>query len=162
LAFQRLAKPKISDLDTTIVEQNVVRFDIPMHDVAAGENLESLHHLPEEIKCSLFREGTFLLHEFIHSAAVAILIDKVEIIGSFEHVDVLDDVGTVLEGGKNVDFVDRAFLEFGDLFEFFSLNHLYCNLLLGHQMNCFVHFGVNSLPQMLLKLVVLYYLPHHQ
>jgi len=133
-----------------------------MHNVTARKNLESLHHLPEEIKSSLLRERPFFLHQFIHCAAVAILIHKVEIIRSFEHVDVFDDIRAVLESGKYVDFVNCAFLEFGDLFEFLSLNHLYCNLLLSHQMNRFVDFCVNSLPQRLLKFVVLNYFPHHQ
>jgi hypothetical protein len=36
------------------------------------------------------------LHEFVERAAVAVLVDEVEIVGGFEHVDVFDDVWAAL------------------------------------------------------------------
>jgi len=52
--------------------------------------------LSEEVKSSLFRERAFFLHQFVHSTTVAILIDKVKVVGSFKHIDVLDDIGAAL------------------------------------------------------------------
>lgn len=68
-----------------------------MHDVAAGEYPKGFDDLSEEEQCAFFWEGAFLLHEFVKGAAVAVLIDEVEVISSLEHVDVFDDVGAGLE-----------------------------------------------------------------
>jgi hypothetical protein len=35
------------------VEENVIGFDVSVHDVASGEDLESLYYLTEIDKCSL-------------------------------------------------------------------------------------------------------------
>ena len=50
------------------------------------------------------------MHKFIEGSSVAELVDEVEVVGSFEHVDVFDDVGAGLEGGEDVDLVHGAFL----------------------------------------------------
>jgi len=64
-----------------------------MHYVAAGEYFKSLDHLFEISKCSLLWEGSLLLHEFIKCSSIAIFIDEIEVIGCFEHIDVLNNVG---------------------------------------------------------------------
>lgn len=78
------------------MQQNVVWFDVAMHNISPGKHLEGLYHLPEEEQCPFFGEGALFLDELIHGAAVAVLIDEVKVIGSFEHIDVFDDVRTVL------------------------------------------------------------------
>ena len=92
---------------------------------------------------------------------VAVLIDEVVIVGSLEHIDVFDDKWTGLERGENIDFVDSAFLEFGDLFELFCVNHLDGHFLLGDQVNRLVNLRVHTLSQLLFQLVILDYLAHH-
>jgi len=144
------------------MKQDVVRFYISVHDVATGKHFECLHHLPEEIQGPFLGEGAFLLHQFVHRASVTILIDEVEIVGSLKHIDVFDDVGAALKSRKNVDLVDSAFLQLGDLFKFLSLDDLDSNLLLGHQMYRFVDLSVDTFSQMFLQLVILYDLAHHR
>jgi len=85
------------------------------------------------------------LHQFIKSASVAELVDKVEVIGGLEHVDVFDDVGAGLEGREDVDLVDGAFLQLGDLSEFLGLDNFNCDFLLGDHVDCLIHLGVDSL-----------------
>jgi hypothetical protein len=108
--FQRFTKSKISNFDITIIHENVIWLDISVHDIATRKNLECLDNLLEVEENSLLGEGSLLLHEFIESSTVAVLIDEVEVVGGFEHIDVLDDVGAALEGGKNVNFIDSALL----------------------------------------------------
>jgi len=90
------------------------------------------------------------LHEFVERAAVAVLVDEVEIVGGFEHVDVFDDIGAGLQRRKDIDLVDSALLKFGNLLELLRLHHLYRHLLLRHQVHRLVNLRVHSLPQLLL------------
>ena len=78
------------------MQEDVIGFDVSVHDVAFGEDFEGLDHLAEEEEGFFLVEGALLLHEFVHGAAVAELVDEVEVVCCFEHVDVLDDVGAVL------------------------------------------------------------------
>ena len=92
-----------------------------MHDVASGEYLEGLDYLPEKTKCLFLVERALFLHEFIEGSSVAVLVDEVEIVGSLEHVDILDDVGAGLQSREDVNLIDGAFLEFWDFSELFCL-----------------------------------------
>ena len=125
------------------------------------EHEQRLDDLLEIKQRSFLRKGTLLLHETVQSATVAVLIDEVVIIGSLEHIDVFDDKWTRLERGEDIDFVDSAFLEFGDLFELFCLNHLDGHFLLGDQVNRLVNLRIHALSQLLFQLVILDYLAHH-
>ena len=131
-----------------------------MHDVTAGEHFESFHYLSEISQRSFLGEGALLLHQLIESAAVAVLVHEIEIVGCFEHVDVFDDMGAALQRGQDVDLVDRALLQLGDLFELFGLDHLDGDFLLRDQVNRLVDLRVDALAQLLLQFVVLNYLPH--
>jgi hypothetical protein len=144
------------------MHEDIVRFDIPVHDIAAGKHLKRLHNLLEVKHGSLLRKRTLLLHDAVQGATVAVLIDEVEVVGSLEHVDVLDDIGAGLQRGQDVDLIDRALLQLGDLFELFGLDHLDGHFLLGDQVNRLVDLGIDTLAQLLLQLVVLDYLPHHR
>lgn len=93
-----------------MVDEDVIGFDIPVHNVISWQNFEGFNDLPEVDQTLFFREGSLFLHKFIEGASVAELVDEVEVVGSFEHVDVFDDVGAGLEGGEDVDLVDGAFL----------------------------------------------------
>jgi hypothetical protein len=125
------------------MKQNVVGFDITMHNISPRKHLEGFYHLPKEEKCPLFWEGAFFLHELIHGASVAVLVDEVKVIGSLEHIDVFDDVRAVLECGQDVDFVDCAFLKLRDFLELLSLNYLDGDLLFCLEVHSFVNFSIN-------------------
>lgn len=79
------------------MNQDVVRFDVPMHDIALRQHLKGLHHLSEKEKSPFLRERALFIHEFVHGAPVTELIDEVKVVGSFEHIDVLDYVRAVLQ-----------------------------------------------------------------
>jgi len=131
-----------------------------MHDVVFSQNPESLNDLFEVNQSSFFRERSFFLHEFIKSSSITILIDEVKVVGSFEHIDILDNIGAVLKSREDVDLIDRAFLQFRYLSEFFCLHDFNSYFLFCSHVNCLIHFCVDSFTELLFKLVVLDYFPH--
>jgi hypothetical protein len=137
------------------MHEDVVRFDIAMHNVVPGKYLEGLNDLAEVNQTLFLRQWAFFLEQFVEGASVAELVDEVEVVGCFEHVDVLDDVGAGLKGRQDVDLVDGAFLEFGDFSELFGLDDLDGDLLLGDHVDGFIDLGIDSLAELLFELVVL-------
>lgn len=142
------------------MHENIVRLKISMHDVILGEYFEGLNHLSEINEGSFLRERSFFLHEFIQCASITEFIDEIEVIDSFKHVNIFDDVGTVLDSRKNVDFVDSTFLKFRYLFELVSVNYFDSHLLFGFHMNGLVDLSIHTLSQLFLHRVVFDYLPH--
>ena len=100
------------------------------------------------------------MEQLVKSAPVAEFVNEVEVVGCFEHVDILDDVGARLEGREDVDLVDCAFLELGDLAKLLGLHHLDGHFLLGDHVHRLVYLRIHTLAQLLLQLVVLYDLTH--
>lgn len=81
-----------------------------MHDVVLIEYLEGIDELLEYFECFLFLDDSIFAEYAFKSAPVAVLVDEVEVVGSLEHVYVLDDVLILLYIGQDIDFVDGAFL----------------------------------------------------
>jgi hypothetical protein len=81
-----------------------------MHDVVLVEYLEGIDELFEDKKCCFLRDDSILAQHAFECPSVAILIDEIEVIGSLEHVDILDDMLILLDVCQYVDFVNRAFL----------------------------------------------------
>ena len=90
------------------MEEDIVRFHIPVHNVVFIEDLEGLKQLLEDEEGIGFWEFTLLAQQVLKSASVAVLVDEVEVIGGFEHVEIFDDVGVGFDIGEDVDFVDSA------------------------------------------------------
>lgn len=107
------------------MKEYIVRFHVTVHDVVFIEDLEGLEELFEDEQSIGFWELDLLGEEVLEGATVAVLIDKVEIVGCFEHVVVLDDIGVAFYVGEDVDLVDRALLELLILFKFIDGDHLY-------------------------------------
>jgi hypothetical protein len=130
------------------VHQDIIGLEVSVHDVIFWKDLKSLHHLTEIDKSSFFREGPFFLHEFVKSSPITEFIDEVKVVDGLQYINVPDDVGTVLDGGENVDFVDGALLKFGDLLELLCIDDLDCHLLFCFHMNCLVNFTVDSFAEL--------------
>ncbi len=107
------------------MKEYIVRFHVTVHDVVFIEDLEGLEELFEDEQSIGFWELDLLGEEVLEGATVAVLIDKVEIVGCFEHVVVLDDIGVAFYVGEDVDLVDRALLQLLILFKFIDGDHLY-------------------------------------
>ena len=127
------------------MKQYVLWFQVPMHYIVFVEYFERLEDL-FQIKESLsLLKFAFLFDNSIESATITELVNKVEIVNCFEHIDVSDNIRTVLYTGEYVYFVDCALLQFGDLLKFFSWNDLDGDFLLVFYIDCFKNLGVDSL-----------------
>lgn len=158
--LQAFAEPEISELDDALVEEDVVGFEVAVHDVVLVEDLEGVDELLEDEEGLLFGNDPLLAENALKRASVAVLVDEVEVVGRLEHVDVLDDVLVLLDVRQNVDLVDRALLQLLVLFEPTHLDHLDRVLLVVQLVDSPVHLSVGALPDYLVKGVVLDY-PHH-
>ena len=49
--LERFAESEIGYFEVALVNEDVVRLDIPMHDVVAGQDLEGLNYLAEVHEC---------------------------------------------------------------------------------------------------------------
>lgn len=118
-----------------------------MHDVVFFQYFEGLDDLLEVGERGCFWQYSFFSEKCFEGASVAVLVDKVEVIDCFEHVVVLDNVGTAFKIVEDVDLIVGAFLQFGVLFEFVSLDHFDCDFLLSFYVygaeHCRVHSSAN-------------------
>ena len=161
LPQQVLAKSKVSQLQDTVVEEDVVGLQVPMHDVELVENLERLHQLGKDSQRLLLPELSLLLQLAVESLAIAELVNEVEVVGGFEHLDKLDDVGALLDPGEVPDLIGRAFLEAGVLLELLDGDDLDGILLLSEVVDPLVDLAEAALAQGVQEGVVLDHFPLH-
>lgn len=88
-----------------------------MHNVVFIENLESINELLEDEQRLFLGNYPVLPQHAFQGASVAVLVDEVEIVGGFEHINVLDNVLVLLYIGQNVDLINSAFFQFLVLLE---------------------------------------------
>lgn len=137
------------------MQQQILRLEITMHDIMPTQNAKSLHHLRKIHQRCLLRKASLLLEQFLKCSSIAVLIDKVVVIGSFEHIEIFDDVWTRLECAEDVDLVVGALLELRVLLEFLGFDHLYGDLLLCLDVYAFEDGGVHPAAYLVLQVVVL-------
>jgi hypothetical protein len=63
-----------------------------MHDVVLIQNFEGFNYLREIGEGDSFRERPLLFEKLFKCSSVAELVHEVEIVSSFEHIEVFDDV----------------------------------------------------------------------
>lgn len=110
--------------------------------------------MPENDQGFFLLEHLFLLKETLERATVAVLIDKVEIVGGFECLDEPDNI-LISEGGEDIDFVDGQLFQFRIALEGALGDNLNSILLLGFLMNGTIDLPVDSFADRLLQQVVL-------
>lgn len=142
------------------MHENIVRLEISVHDIILWKHFECLDHLSEINERSFLRKRSFFLHDFIQCSSITKFIYEIKVIDSFEHINILNNVGTSLDGRKDVNFIDCALFEFRYLFEFVSVDNFNCHLKFCFHVHCLVNFSVHSLAELFLHRVVLDYLPH--
>lgn len=120
-----------------------------MHDVVLIEHLEGIDELFEDKQGLFFWYYPILPEHALERAAVAVLIDEVEVVGSLEHIDVLDDMLIFFNVGEYVDFVDGALLQLLVLLEPPHLDHLDRVLLVVVFVYRTEHLPVRTLPDYL-------------
>lgn len=131
-----------------------------MHDVVLVEDLKGIDELLEDQQCLFLGDDAILPEYAFQGATVAVLVNKVKVVGCLEHVDVLDDMLMLLNIGEDVDLIDRALLQLLILFEATHLDHLHCVLLVVVFVDGPEDLAVCALPDDLVKRVVFDY-PYH-
>jgi len=144
-----------------LVKEDVVGLKVPVHDVVLIEDLKGIDELFEDEESLFFRDDSIFPENAFEGASVAVLVDKVEVVGSLEHVDILDDMLVFLNVGQNINLVDRAFLQLLILFEPPHLNDLNRVLLIVQFVDRPVDLAVSPLSDYLVQCVVLNN-PHHR
>ena len=96
------------------------------------------------------------------SPPVAEFVDEVEVIGGFEHLDVLNNAGVALNRLQNFDFVDRALFELWVLLKLQYGDDLHCELLVGLQVRGFVDCSVHAFPDNFDQRIVFNNFPPHR
>lgn len=131
-----------------------------MHDVVLIEHLEGVDELFEDEKGLSFGNDPLFSEHSFESAAVAVLVDEVEVVGSFEHVDILDDVLIFLDICQDVDFVDGALLQFFIFLESSHFDDLHGVLFVVELVDGSVDLTVGALSDNFVESVILDYSYH--
>ena len=100
-----------------------------------------------------------LFNLLIESPSVAVLVEKVKIIDSFQDLDEFDYKGRV-NSRENFNFIESALLQFGILFEPFDVDYLCCYFFPASAIDSSVHLSVLALSYLLMKGIAFYYLYH--
>lgn len=143
------------------MDEYIFGLQIPVHDIVSIEHPEGLENLAQEpVGLGLGETAVFLDH-LVEGAAIAELVNKIIIVGGFEHIDVGDYVGAfVAYLGQNVDFVDGALLQLGRILELLRRDHLYGELLACDDVLGLVDFGEGALAHQLHEHVLLHCFTH--
>jgi hypothetical protein len=91
------------------VQQNILWFDISVHNVAFSEHFEGVGELLKVEQTLLLRQIIHFLQNFLQSSTIAVFVDEIEVVLCLHHVDVFDDVPARFERTQNIDFVECAF-----------------------------------------------------
>lgn len=63
-----------------------------MHNVILIEHLKSVNQLFEDKECLFFCYHFIFTKYTLESAAITVFINKIEVVGGFKHIDILDDM----------------------------------------------------------------------
>ena len=85
---------------------------------------------------------------FSKSSTVTILVDKVVVVGSSEHLDKFDDVW-VVDFGKDCNFVVGKFTKFRSVFELLHVHDFNCVEVFVFLVFCFIDVTILSMPYFL-------------
>lgn len=86
-------KPKICNLKSLIMNQDIFRFDIPMHNVAIVQNFIPLGKLFQKSPDNLIRTVMILLDIALKRASIAVFHDQIEImLGGDLHFDTINEI----------------------------------------------------------------------
>lgn len=155
-----LAKAEIPQFDLAIIEENILRLDVSMHNIESIQNLKRLQQLPEDSQSLFLREPSLLFERVHQRATIAVLVDKIVVIPCLEVVLILDDKLAGADGRQCLHFIDCALLEEIILLKLFDRDDFDRELahLLGVQ--CAIDLAIIALAYLFDQRVVVYDLDH--
>lgn len=86
------------------MHEDISQLEIPVHNLILDDGLESIENLYEKLNSLLFRDGLILLEVLLKVALVAVLKDKIEIVGSFLDIVQSDDI-FIIASSEHLDLV---------------------------------------------------------
>ena len=131
-----------------------------MHDIVFIEDLKSVDELFKNEKCVFFVDKFIFSENRFECSSIAELINEIEVVGSFEHIDVFDDVLIFFYICEDINLINCAFLQFFVLLETTNLDNLDSVLFVIIFIDCPVNFSVCAFSNNLVKSVILYYANH--
>jgi hypothetical protein len=147
--FQLFAESEISQFQIAVLKKDVVRFNVPVNDVAFIQRLVSVDKLPEKLDGLLFGHGSFFFAKFLQSATLTKFVNEIQKAIALDDLFEVNDVGVVLKRVEDLDLVFGEFDEFGFFNELVKGNHLDGDVLLGGVVDGFVDFAVFALVDVL-------------
>lgn len=133
-----------------------------MHYVILNQHLEGFEEILEIGQSPVLGEIPVLLDEGLQCSPIAVLIYKIDIVGSFKNLDKLDNMSGVFDLGEGLDFVNgKLFQSWTDLV-FLDFDDFDGDGLLRLLVNGLVDFPELALPDHCLQAVVFDLFSHHQ
>ena len=157
--LDHLAESEIAQFYFPVEEENVIGFEIPVHDIVLVELFECLEELSEVDEGFWFGDEFLLLDEGLDGALIAVFVDEVEVVGRFEGLVEFDDV-VILQRRQDIDLVDGELLEFGIGLKGGFGNDLNCKLDFALLMDGPVDLAIDPLTDGLLQEIIFHYLTH--
>lgn len=100
------------------MNQYIFWLQVAMHDVMFIQNLKPFQYLLQKLHSFMLRKVPIFLYETIKCTPIAVLIDKIKIIRSLQHIDIVDDIlALVTDLRQDIDLINGALLELWDVFE---------------------------------------------
>ena len=142
------------------MQQDVAGFDVAVHDVGLGQDLEGLQQILEVTESLGLLELAMQFDFLFQGASVTELVDEVVVVGCLEDLDEANDMGGVLYLGESLYFVDGELLEFGTAPELLQFDYFDCDCLVGLLVDGPVDLTELALPDDVVQHVVLYLFAH--
>ena len=104
MALQTFAETKVSQLDAAIVQHDIWRFKIAVHDVVGSKDAKGIDQLLQIANHFTLWEKSLAADLLVESSSIAELVKKVEIIDCFKYLDKTHNVRTV-DPCEDLDFI---------------------------------------------------------
>lgn len=129
------------------MKQNILWFQVPMHYILFGQHSKGFQNLFKINHRLFFIYLSFSGEHFGESATITKFIDEIEIINSFEHINITDYVGAFfIDFAQNTNLIDCEFLKLGYLMKFFNWNGFDGNFLPRFHIHSSVNMAIDTFP----------------
>lgn len=126
-----------------------------MHDIVLIEDLKSLKELSKYKKGFFLRKSSLFFKDSLQSSTVTVFVNKIEIIRSFEHINILNDMFMFFDVCENIDLIDSTLLKFLVLSKLGNRNDFNSILFFIIVIYCSVNFSIDTWSNRFIKCIIL-------
>ena len=131
-----------------------------MHDVLLGEHAKGSHQFLEVGQCLGLLETGVSFEFLFQSPSITKLVDKVVIVGSLEDFKEFDNMRSIFDLRKGLNFIDSELFQLGTHLEFVNPDDFNRDDSLSFVVDSSVNFAKLPFSNHALQTVVLDFLPH--